>query len=84
MIIPRVDATAHDTRWTSRDPRRAGVMEEGGSQTLRLAGEAVLSRGGMEVDNWFCESCTARHCLDGHVDPGKARLSQDFEVELKG
>jgi hypothetical protein len=24
------------------------------------------------------------HCLDGHVDPGKARPSQDFEVELKG
>jgi hypothetical protein len=51
---------------------------------LRLAGRAVLSRGVREVDNWFCKSYADKHCLNGHVDPSKAHLSQDLEVELKG
>jgi hypothetical protein len=51
MIIPYVDATAHDTRWASCNPYRVGVMEEEGLQTLRLVGRAVLSKEGREVDN---------------------------------
>ncbi len=59
-------------------------MEEEGSQTLRLTSGAGLSEGDTEVGDWFCESCTAKHCLDGHFDPGIVRLSQNFEAELKG
>ena len=60
-------------------------MEDGGSQTLRLAGRARLSRGGREVGDWFCESCTAKHCLDGLVDVSEPRLlGESISIESLG
>jgi hypothetical protein len=43
---------------------------------LRLAGRAGLSKGGRQVDNWFCESGTAKNCLNRYANLSKAHLSQ--------
>jgi hypothetical protein len=77
MIIPRVDATAHDARWASRSLWRASAIKAGGSRTRRLAGGAGLAEGGRQVGDWLCESRTAKHCLNGYVDPSKARPTQE-------
>jgi hypothetical protein len=55
------------------------VIKAGGSRTLRLAGGAGLAEGGRQVGDWLCESCTAKHCLNGYVDPSKARPTQELK-----
>jgi hypothetical protein len=55
------------------------VIKAGGSWTLRLAGGTRLAEGGRQVGDWLCESCTAKHCLNGYVDPSKARPTQELK-----
>jgi hypothetical protein len=55
------------------------VIKAGGSQTLRLVGRAGLAKGGRQMGDWLCESCTAKHCLNGYVDPSKARPTQELK-----
>ena len=51
----------------------------GGSRTLRLAGGAGLDEGGRQVGDWLCKSRTTEHCLNGYVDPSKARPAQELK-----
>jgi hypothetical protein len=50
----------------------------------RLVGGAGLAKGGRQVGDWLCESCTAKHCLNRYIDPGKARLNPGAESGAKG
>jgi hypothetical protein len=54
------------------------VIKAGGSRTLRLAGGARLAEGGRQVGDWLCDSYTMEHCLNGYVDPSKARLTEEL------